>query len=114
MHILRAFLSQIVIFGLKGQRLFKEDVNVVALVSAEGDEGQNFVVLDYRDDNDIDVLVVGDVTLDELIEVSFPLLLKYGVYVSPHVMTDEHFNYLDREGYSFIKNVKKEGRTIHA
>jgi len=69
---------------------------------------------DYGDDSDIDVLVVGDVTLDELIEVSFPLLLKYGVYVSPHVMTDEHFNYLYREGYSFIKNVKKEGRTIHA
>ncbi|MEE8402212.1 MAG: nucleotidyltransferase domain-containing protein [Candidatus Hydrothermarchaeaceae archaeon] len=66
------------------------------------------------EDSDIDVFIIGDVSLDELVDISFPLLLKYGIHISPHVMTEEHFNLLDREGYGFIKNVKKEGSVIHA
>ena len=66
------------------------------------------------EESDIDVLVVGDVSIDELIDISYPLLLKYGVYVSPYVMTKEHFSFLEKEGYGFVKNVKKEGRVIHA
>lgn len=66
------------------------------------------------EDSDIDLLIIGDVSLDELVDISFPLLLKYGVYISPHVMTEKHFSLLDSEGYGFIKNVKKEGRVIHA
>ncbi len=65
-------------------------------------------------ESDIDVLIVGDVTLDELIAISFPLLLKYGVYISPHVITAGHLSYLEKEGYGFIKNVKKEGKIIYA
>ncbi len=69
---------------------------------------------DYEEESDIDVLIVGDISLDELIDISYPLLLKYGVYISPQVMTETHFNFLDSEGYGFIKNVKKEGRVIYA
>lgn len=69
---------------------------------------------DEREDSDIDVFIIGDVSLDELVDISFPLLLKSGIHISPHVMTEEHFNLLDREGYGFIKNVKKEGSVIHA
>lgn len=69
---------------------------------------------DAGEDSDIDILVIGDVSLDELVDISFPLLLKYGVYISSHVMTEKHFSYLDSEGYGFIKNVKKEGRVVHA
>lgn len=65
-------------------------------------------------ESDIDVLIVGDITLDDLIDISFPLLLKYGVYISPHVITASHLNYLEKEGYGFIKNVKKEGKIIYA
>ncbi|MBS7249113.1 MAG: nucleotidyltransferase domain-containing protein [Candidatus Freyarchaeota archaeon] len=68
---------------------------------------------EYGEESDIDVLIIGDVPLDGLVEISFPLLLKYGVYISPHVMTGEHFSLLEREGYGFIKNVKKEGRVIY-
>lgn len=68
---------------------------------------------DAGEDSDIDILVIGNVSLDELVDISFPLLLKYGVYISPHVMTEEHFSLLDSEGYGFIKNVKKEGRVVH-
>lgn len=66
------------------------------------------------EESDIDVLIVGDITLDELIDISFPLLLKYGVYISPHVITARHLSYLEKEGYGFIKNVKKEGKIIYA
>lgn len=66
------------------------------------------------EESDIDVLIVGDVTLDELIDISFPLLLKYGVYISPHVITAKHLSYLEKEGYGFIKIVKKEGKIIYA
>jgi len=66
------------------------------------------------EESDIDVLIVGNVTLDELIDISFPLLLKYGVYISPHVITARHLSYLEKEGYGFIKNVKKEGKIIYA
>lgn len=69
---------------------------------------------DYHEESDIDVLVIGDVSLDELIDISFPLLLEYGVYISPHIMTVEHFSHLDREGYGFIKNVKREGKVLYA
>lgn len=67
-----------------------------------------------REDSDIDLLIIGNVSLDNLVDISFPLLLKYGIYISPHVMTEEHFSLLDSEGYGFIKNVRKEGRVIHA
>lgn len=62
------------------------------------------------EESDIDVLIAGDVTLDELIDIPFPLLLKYGVYISPHVITAMHLSFLEKEGYGFIKNVKKEGK----
>ncbi len=66
------------------------------------------------EESDIDVLIVGDVTLEDLIDISFPLLLKYGVYISPHVITARHLSFLEKEGYGFIKNVKKEGKIIYA
>lgn len=69
---------------------------------------------DYSEESDVDVLIIGGATLSDLIDISFPLLLKYGVCISPHVMTEEHFSILDREGYGFVKGVKKEGRVIYA
>ncbi|WP_456475418.1 nucleotidyltransferase family protein [Candidatus Pyrohabitans sp.] len=62
-----------------------------------------------REESDIDVLVVGDVKLEELIDESVPILLKYGVFISPHDITPERFEYLKREGTSFIKSVEREG-----
>ncbi len=37
---------------------------------------------DASDESDIDVLIIGDVKLDEVIDVSYPLLLKDGVYIA--------------------------------
>jgi predicted nucleotidyltransferase len=65
-------------------------------------------------ESDIDLLVVGDVSLDDVMDISYPLLLEYGVYVSPKVMTINHYNFLDQGGYGFLKNVKREGRVLYA
>ncbi len=64
---------------------------------------------EYFEDSDIDVLVVGDVSLKELVDESIPILLKYGVVISPHDITPEKFELLKKEGASFIKNVEREG-----
>jgi|Deesub1362B_J571_1020462.scaffolds.fasta_scaffold04918_3 hypothetical protein len=61
------------------------------------------------EESDIDVLVVGTISLKELIDEAVPILLKYGVVISPHDITPERFEYLKREGTSFIKNVEREG-----
>ncbi|NOZ58537.1 MAG: nucleotidyltransferase domain-containing protein [Euryarchaeota archaeon] len=67
-----------------------------------------------EDESDIDVLIIGDVSIDELVDISFPILLKYGEHISHLTMSAEHFEFLDREGYGFIKSVKREGKVIYA
>ena len=69
---------------------------------------------DAREDSDIDVLIVGDVKLDEVIDISFPVLLKYGVYISPIIMTRDYYEFLKSESSSLIKNVLEEGVRIYA
>lgn len=60
-------------------------------------------------DSDIDILVVGEVTLDELVDVTIPLLLQHGKFISAQVMKKSRYNRLVDRGYSFIKNVKNDG-----
>ncbi len=61
------------------------------------------------EESDIDVLVVGNISLKELIDEAVPILLKYEVWVSPHDITPEKFEFLKSEGTSFIRNVEREG-----
>lgn len=65
------------------------------------------------DESDIDILVVGDVDLDELVDVSFPLLLKYGKLISAKDMKKSRFEKLAEEGYSFVNNVLTEGVVLY-
>lgn len=67
---------------------------------ARGDEGE---------ESDLDVLIIGDIRLDEVIEVTYSLSLKHEIYISPIVMTGDYFEMLKDEGASFVKNVLKEG-----
>jgi predicted nucleotidyltransferase len=69
---------------------------------------------DVSDESDIDVLVIGDVKLDEVIDVSYPLLLKYGVYISPMVVTKKYYEFLKFENTSLIKNISREGVRVYA
>jgi uncharacterized protein len=66
-----------------------------------------------RDESDIDILVVGDLDLDDLVDVAFPLLLKYGKLISPKDMKKSRFDKLAKEGYSFINNVLTEGVVLY-
>lgn len=66
-----------------------------------------------HEESDIDILVVGDIDLDELVDVSFPLLLKYGKLISAKDMKKSRFEKLAKEGYSFISNVLSEGVILY-
>jgi predicted nucleotidyltransferase len=66
-----------------------------------------------EEDSDIDILVVGDITLDELVNISYPLLLEHGELISAKNMDKDHFNFLVQNGYSFIRNVLEEGIILY-
>jgi len=64
---------------------------------------------DKREESDLDVLIIGKVGLDEVIDVTYSLSLKHGIYISPIIMTKDYFKMLKDEGASFVKNVLKDG-----
>ena len=66
-----------------------------------------------KEDSDIDILVVGDITLDELVNISYPLLLEHGELISAKNMDKDHFNFLVQNGYSFIRNVLGDGIILY-
>ena len=66
-----------------------------------------------KEDSDIDILVVGDVSLEELVDLTFPILLEYGELISAKDMKKDYFEFLIREEYSLIRNVLKEGVVLY-
>lgn len=62
-----------------------------------------------KEDSDIDILVVGEVSLDELLDVSIPLLLQHGKFIAAQDMQKSRFKRLVKQGYSFINNVLNDG-----
>ena len=68
---------------------------------------------EWKEESDIDVLIIGDVKLDEIIDVTYPILLKYRVYISLLVMSRDYFEMLKAEKTGFIENVLKEGITLY-
>lgn len=66
-----------------------------------------------REDSDIDILVIGDISLDELVNISFPILLEHGEIISAKNMDKDHFNFLVQNGYSFIRTVLEEGIILY-
>ena len=61
----------------------------------------------------MDILVIGDVSLEELVNISFPIPLEHGKLVSAKNMKREHFDFLVREGYSFARNILGEGIILY-
>lgn len=66
-----------------------------------------------RDESDVDVLIIGDLKLDEVIDVAYPIFLRYGVYISPIVMSRNYFEMLKAERSGFIENVLREGVVLY-
>ena len=66
-----------------------------------------------KEESDIDILVVGDVSLEELVEVLFPILLEYGEFISAKNMEKDRFDFSAKEGHSFVRNVLREGVVLY-
>ncbi|AEK73472.1 MULTISPECIES: nucleotidyltransferase domain-containing protein [Thermococcus] len=66
---------------------------------------------DYTEESDVDLLVVGDVSLDELIDGIFEVLMKHGVVLNVIVEKREEFERW-RET-SFHRTVLNEGIRVY-
>ncbi|ASJ07641.1 hypothetical protein A3L08_03960 [Thermococcus pacificus] len=71
----------------------------------------SYVRGDYDEESDIDVLIVGEVDFDELMEIVTDILLKHGELVSPIVIKPEEFK---RRKDSFIRTVLEEGKPLYS
>lgn len=74
---------------------------------------------DYRDDSDIDLMVLVDLPeeetdrySDELSEVGFEYNVSYGIWIMPVVKNKNHFQYWC-DAYPFYNNVMKEGISLY-
>ena len=66
---------------------------------------------DYTEESDIDILIVGDVDFDYVIDFCTKLLLKYGVVINAIIESEEQFN--KKINWSFHRNVLKEGKVLY-
>lgn len=96
-------------FKISLKRLLGDDLKEVRLFGswARGD---------FRKDSDIDVVVIvysqGWQACNAVYDIATDMLLKYGVCISPKVISERQYNHLcDIENY-FIKNVVREGITV--
>lgn len=74
---------------------------------------------DYRDDSDIDLMVLVDLPegemdcyADELSEVGFEYNICYGIWIMPVVKNKSHFQHWC-DAYPFYNNVVKEGISLY-
>ncbi len=107
--------------SMKIQKRYQKAVDefVRRVLAKYGDRIDNIILFgsvargDAKEESDIDILVVSDVSLEELVDISFPILLKYGKLISAKDMKKERLEYLNKEGYSFVRNVLKEGVVLY-
>ncbi len=107
--------------GMKIQKRFQEPVREFVKVALEkyGDKIESIILFgsvargEAKEDSDVDILVVGDVSIEELVDISFPILLEDGELISAKDMKKDHFEYLAKEGYSFVRNVMREGVVLY-
>lgn len=75
---------------------------------------------DYRPDSDIDIMILVDLTEQEIMEkghrlseMTFEYDFNYGLAIMPIVKNIDHFNKWLRS-YPFYYNIKKEGVELYA
>ena len=106
MQIHRKYREAVNEFVRRVLERYKDKIDSIILFgSVAGDEA--------KEDSDIDILVVGDVSLEELVEVSFPILLEYGEFISAKNMEKDRFDFSAKEGHSFVRNVLREGVVLY-
>ena len=68
---------------------------------------------DDTEESDIDILIIttnSDELSDEINSAAVDIILEKDEFISPHVMSEEHFN--KTIDYPFLTNVLKEGVVI--
>ncbi|ASJ08034.1 hypothetical protein A3L11_01855 [Thermococcus siculi] len=71
----------------------------------------SYVRGDYTEESDVDILVVGDLTLDDILDEVFRILMDYGVLLNVIVEKPEEFERW--KGTSFHRTVLSEGIKIY-
>ena len=66
---------------------------------------------EYTKNSDIDILIIGDVDFDYVIDLCTKLLLKYGVVINAIIESEEQFN--KKINWSFHRNVLDEGKVLY-
>ena len=75
MNIQERYRKPIEEFVRRALERYRDKIDSIILFgSVARDEGKG--------DSDVDVLVVGDVSLEELVTISFPILFEYGELIS--------------------------------
>ena len=68
---------------------------------------------DYSKESDLDLFVLLDKEdykiRDQIVDLAFSLLLKYGVLISPRVISVAEYDLLKRWQTTFIKNLDRDG-----
>lgn len=74
---------------------------------------------DYNSNSDIDIMLLVDLTeeqiddySDDLSELGFEYNVEHSVWIMPQVKNIEHFNYW-KDAYMFYKNVATEGVILY-
>lgn len=65
---------------------------------------------DFDEESDIDLLVVGDVRVEDVSRITSRILVEYGEVISAIVRTEDEMK--GRKSFSFYKTVLKEGVEI--
>ena len=63
---------------------------------------------DYSELSDIDVMLLVSLTKDQISDMAFEYLMKFGVDISPVITNIDHFNYWV-DNLPYYRNVRDEG-----
>nr|WP_281034170.1 nucleotidyltransferase domain-containing protein [Methanocaldococcus fervens] len=65
---------------------------------------------DYNEESDIDILVIGDIKLDDIIDLVVDIMVKYGILINVIIKSENEFNKLRYS--SFYSTILNEGVEI--
>ncbi len=65
---------------------------------------------DYNEESDIDILVIGDIKLDDIMDLVVDIMVKYGILINVIIKSENEFNKLRYS--SFYLTILNEGVEI--
>ncbi|WP_297549435.1 nucleotidyltransferase domain-containing protein [Thermococcus sp.] len=71
----------------------------------------SYVSGDYTDESDVDVLIIGDLSLDDILDEVFRILMKHGVLLNVIIEKPEEFERW--KDTSFHRTVLSEGIRVY-